>query len=113
MVSVGVCDQNRADRPVTKGVVDELERCLRRFTGQQRVDDDPAAGPGDDAHVGVVRRPHLPNAVGHLKQTADRIELRVTPERGVGRVGAFVLQEGKPRRIPGLATIGAKDTAGR
>ncbi len=113
MVGVGVGHQNRAHRSVTKGVVDQLERRLCGFAGQQRVDDDPAAGRGDDAHVGVVGRAHLPQAVGHLEQSADRIELCMTPERGVGGVGAVLLQECKPRRVPRLATVGTKDTASR
>ena len=108
MVGVAVRIDHGADRLLRPVLVVQLQRGARRLGGEQRVDDDQRGVAFDDRHVGDVEAAHLVDAVGHLEQAVDRVELRLAPQARVDAVGGVVLlQEIVGLHVPDRARSGA------
>jgi hypothetical protein len=65
---------------------DEVEGGLRRLSGDQRIEHDPASIALDERDVGQVIAAHLIDAVGDLEQPVVHVELGVAPEARIDRI---------------------------
>ena len=78
----------------------EVEREGRGLGRGERVDDDPPGVAGDEGDVRQVDAAHLVDAVGHLEQSVDRVELRLAPEARVHRGGGIAAEERPVGGVP-------------
>jgi len=88
MIDMGMCIDDRDYRP--SGTVLEIEfHCS--FGGlhrRQGIDDDQTVVGLHERHIGIVEAAYLVEPVGHLEETVEVVELRLTPEARIdGRWG--------------------------
>ena len=90
MIRMRVREDDRNNRLAGTVLVIEFHACFRGLGRKQRIDDDQAGVGFHDRHVRVVEAPDLVHAVGHLEETMEIVELRLTPQAridGGGRRG--------------------------
>ncbi len=113
VVDVAVRVEQAGHRPLAAMLAVERQRGGRRLGGDQRVDHEDARVALDDRHVREVEAAHLVDALGHLEQAVDRVQLPLAPEARVHRLRAVRVEEPVGVRVPDDAPVGRRGSPRR
>ncbi|MCY1276462.1 hypothetical protein D9M70_251270 [compost metagenome] len=110
MIDVAVRVDHGAHRLARPVLVIQVERGLRRFRGQQRIDDDQPCLALDDGHVRHVEAAHLVDAAGDVEQAMQILQPGKSPQAGIDRGRRVPLvEEVKAFDGPHQLAVGALD----
>ena len=107
MVAVRVrVDHRRHRQPFADVLLEQRERCARRFRRGQRVDHDPALLAAHERNVGEVEAAHLIDARNHFVQTVVHVQHRDAVQRRIDAVETrAAVQELEAIHVPGNVPV--------
>lgn len=109
MVGMAMGEDNCADREILDLFFQQFPACSGGINGQQRVNQDPAGFPADEAHHREIEIADLIDIIRDLEEPADMVELALTPEARIGGLRRIALQEIHAFEIIGNLAISAHD----
>ena len=108
---MAVREQHGFHGPGPKLVIGERKRGARGLLGQKRIDDDPAGLSLDQRHHRQVITAKLIDAVRHLEEAVNGVELSLAPKRGIDARRRRTFQEVEFRLVPDDAALLVADDA--
>ena len=103
-MAMGVDDAH--DRAIPPVSAIQRERGRSGLGADQRIDDEDAGVPLDEADVREIHAPDLVDAGNDLEQPVDRGQLRLAPKARAGGSGRRGIEEGIARVVPHDASVG-------
>ena len=93
MIDMGMGVHHRHHITFPEMLINETFRRRRSFLGSERINHQPTSGCSDKGNNGGVVAAHLIETFGHFEKSVNSVQLCLTPERRINRVGSVALDE--------------------